>query len=248
MQASEEGSSQQAPTATKPRKSSQSQVVPLFWEFLSDIDKKSYTQMRIAFSSRACKHRRHHSNELNREIVNSIKNFVVRNDPDDWKRALVTGIVWLPNAIAINTRQLRLLLSKCKSSINALFQNMGYVTIPTTTDYSSSLIQYFPVLKDNFGELRKWTIRLNNHTQNQIAANPIIVNNNGNVQTQINNNNIQTVQKQAFDLQQIKPEQIQNIQQPSDQGQEVNDQATQSNVEIVSQTPKVNLPDSQNEN
>lgn len=138
----------------------QDQQMPVFYNLLSDADKELYNKMRITLSSPACKHRRHHSKELNREIINSIKNFVVRNDPEDWKRALVTGIAWLPNAIAINTRQLRLLLSKCKSSINALFQDLGYYTIPTTNDYSSSIISCFPLLKDNFSELRKWTIRL----------------------------------------------------------------------------------------
>lgn len=138
----------------------QNQQLPEFWDLLCPADQEAYNRMRLALSSPACKHRRHHSKELNRGIVNTIKSFVVRNDNDDYKRALVTGIVWLPNAIAINTRQLRLLLSKCKSSINALFQNLGYFTIPTNTDYSSSIISCFPLLRDNFTELRKWTIRL----------------------------------------------------------------------------------------
>ena len=157
------------------------QQTPVFWHLLSEADKKGYNTIRSALASPACKHRRHHSTELNREIIKAIKNFVVRNDADDWKRALVTGIVWLPNAIAINTRQLRILLSKCKSSINALFQNLGYCTIPTTNDYSSSIISYFPLLKDNFTELRKWTIRLavnpggqaNLPTEKQMNLNPI---------------------------------------------------------------------------
>lgn len=161
---------QPAAQVLKQSKTSQSQQMPLFWDYLNDHDKEDYLKMRTALSSPACKHRRHHSNELNREIVNTIKNYVIRNDGDDWRRALVSGIVWLPNAIAINTRQLRLLLSKCKSSINALFQNMGYVTIPTTNDYSSSLVSVFPILKDNFNELRKWTIRLVGSTQQQFVS------------------------------------------------------------------------------
>lgn len=156
--------------AAKQSKTSQAQQMPLFWEYLNEQDKEDYLKMRTALSSPACKHRRHHSSELNREIVNTIKNYVIRNDGDDWRRALVSGIVWLPNAIAINTRQLRLLLSKCKSSINALFQHMGYVTIPTTNDYSSSLVSVFPLLKDNFNELRKWTIRLVASTQQQLVS------------------------------------------------------------------------------
>jgi hypothetical protein len=71
----------------------------------------------------------------------------------------VCGICWIPDGIAINTRQLRLLVGKCKSSINAMFQNIGYATIPTTRDYGTTLVELLPVLKDNFSELRKWTVR-----------------------------------------------------------------------------------------
>lgn len=135
------------------------QNLPMYWNLISEPDKVAYLSMRQALSSSACKHRRHHSNEINQEIVSTIHAFVMRGDGDDWKRALVCGIVWLNTAIAINTRQLRLLLSKCKSSINAMFHNIGYVTVPTTTDYAGALATFFPIIKDNFAEIRKWTIR-----------------------------------------------------------------------------------------
>lgn len=140
-------------------------TLPLFWDHLNEQDKEAYSTMRMGLSSPACKHRRHHSIDLNREIIQTIKKFVIRNDQDDWKRALVSGIAWFPQAIAINTRQLRLLISKCKSSINALFQHLGYVTIPTTNEYSNLLVSYMPILKDNFQEQRKWTIRLQGNAQ-----------------------------------------------------------------------------------
>ena len=133
---------------------------PQFWEYMNEADREAFNHMRTALSSPACKHRRHHSTELNHEILNWIKKFVVRNDQDDWRRALVCGICWMPDGIAINTRQLRILLSKCKSSINALFQNLGYHTIPASNEFASSLVRIFPNLKDNFPELRKWTPRI----------------------------------------------------------------------------------------
>jgi hypothetical protein len=133
--------------------------LPLYWALLSDTNKGEYLAMRQALSSSACKHRRNHSKEINQDIVTTIRSFVMRNDADDWKRGLVCGICWLDADIAINTRQLRLLLSKCKSSINAMFQAIGYSTVPTTNDFAGALATLFPVIKDNFGELRKWTIR-----------------------------------------------------------------------------------------
>jgi hypothetical protein len=57
---------------------------------------------------------------INQNILTTVRNFVMWNETDDWKRALVCGICWLNADIAINTRQLRLLLSKCKSSINSM--------------------------------------------------------------------------------------------------------------------------------
>ena len=133
---------------------------PKYWDLLSTDDKASYEVMRGTLSSPSCKNRRNKSLETFTEIIDTIHNFVVRNDSDDWKRALVCGACWLgKNAIAINTRQLRLLIAKCKSSINGSFQQMGYSTVPTGAESSSSLIKYFPFLKDNFSELRQWTVR-----------------------------------------------------------------------------------------
>jgi hypothetical protein len=148
-----------AATPLPPPSVSSSIQLPLYWSLLSDPDKMAYGSMRQALSSSACKHRRHHSTEINQDILNTLRGFVMRGDADDWKRALVCGVCWLNGAIAINTRQLRLLLSKCKSSVNAMFQNIGYATVPTTSDYGGALAAFFPVIKDNFTELRKWTIR-----------------------------------------------------------------------------------------
>lgn len=134
--------------------------LPLFWELLNDIDRDTYIRIRSAFASPVCKHRRNNSTKINGEILNTVKSFVLRSDEDDWKRSLVCGICWMPDMIAINTRQLRLLLSKCKSSINALFVGLGYTTIPTSSDFAASLVKVFPNLKDNFAELRKWTPRI----------------------------------------------------------------------------------------
>jgi hypothetical protein len=133
--------------------------VPLYWSLLSGADKLSYANMRTALSSSACKHRRHHSIDINQDILSTLHTFIMRGDADDWKRALVCGICWLQGAVAINTRQLRLLLSKCKSSINAMFQNIGYGTVSTTTDLGGALAAFFTPIKDSLNELRKWTIK-----------------------------------------------------------------------------------------
>ena len=145
---------------------------PEFLELLNEADRREFEHIRAALASPACKHRRHHSKEINSEILNRIRQFVVRNDGDDWKRALVCGICWMPDGIVVNTWQLRLLLSKCKSSINALFQNLGYVTVPTSNEFASQLVHIFPIIKDNFAELRKWTPRMLRGPTPQVVAVP----------------------------------------------------------------------------
>ncbi|KAH0792619.1 potassium/sodium hyperpolarization-activated cyclic nucleotide-gated channel 1 [Histomonas meleagridis] len=141
--------------------------MPMYWEILNEADQQQYIAIRNTLSSSACKHRRHHSSEINQEIISTLKAFVYHDEADIWKRSLVCGICWIDNALAINTHQLRLLLAKCKSSINAMFQNIGYMTVPTNSEYAGNLSNFFPIIKDNFVELRKWTIRL---MQNPNAA------------------------------------------------------------------------------
>ena len=132
---------------------------PIYWDKLNDIDKASYILLRQTLSSPVCKNRRNRSAETFQEIIEAIKSFVVRNKEDDINRGLVCGLVWIGNDIAINIRQLRLLLSKCKSSINGSFQMIGYSTIPQNAESTTLLLNTFPFLKNNFGEMRQWTIR-----------------------------------------------------------------------------------------
>jgi hypothetical protein len=142
------------PTATVPL------PLPQYWNLQVDSDKVTYLKIQHTLSSSVCKHQRHHANDLNKEILNSLQTFIMRNDPDDWKRGLVCGICWVRGAIAINIRQLKILLARCKSSVNSMFLNIGYTTVPTDTQYTIALSEFFPGLKGNFGALRRWTIRI----------------------------------------------------------------------------------------
>ena len=115
-----------------------------------------------------------YTSETLEEMLSAIRVFAERGDENDWRRYLVCGICWLDNAIAINTRQLRLLLSKCKSSINGSLQKMGYITSTANMESRKILIPKIPLLKDNFNELRQWTIRCKNDDSEKMsrAANP----------------------------------------------------------------------------
>jgi hypothetical protein len=132
---------------------------PEHWDLLSDSDKASYSSLRNALSSSALKHRRYRASQISLSVVAMIRTFVAQQDGDDWKRALVCGICWLDGAVAINTHQLRLLIGKSKSSVNAMFQSLGYASLPTTADIGVKLAMAIPLIKDRFTEMRKWTVR-----------------------------------------------------------------------------------------
>ena len=132
---------------------------PKYWNLLNESDKEGYWQLRSALASPICKNRRNKSIQTFNDVINTIKAYVVRKDEGDLGRSLVCGIIWLEDGIAINTHQLRMIISKCKSSINGSFQALGYGTIPTGADSAGELIRKFPFMRNNFAELRQWTVR-----------------------------------------------------------------------------------------
>lgn len=133
---------------------------PKFYNLLTDPDKAAYTRLRSALSSHVCRNRRGKRLETFAEMLAAIQTFCIRGEQDDWKRCLVCGVCWLSSGIAVNTRQLSLLIDKCKSSINGSLQKLGYSTIQSKNDSSTALTDFIPVLKNNFSELREWSVRM----------------------------------------------------------------------------------------
>jgi hypothetical protein len=88
-----------------------------------------------------------------------VKHYVVRGDSDDHIRGYVCGVIWMDCGQAVNTQHLSFLTAKCKSAINGLFSRLGYETIPAGNEAVTDLTENFPFMKNNFGQLRQWTIR-----------------------------------------------------------------------------------------
>jgi hypothetical protein len=133
---------------------------PKYFDVLTPSDQERYNELRATLSSQMCRNRRGKRLEGFSDMLASIRAFCIRRNEDDWKRCLVCGVCWLPNGIAINNRQLSILIDKCKSSINGSLQKMGYSTLQSRNESSSSLCEMIPLLKNNFNELREWTVRL----------------------------------------------------------------------------------------
>lgn len=135
------------------------QALPTFFDLLNDSDKEQYLELRNIISNSDKRYKKNKRIESLQESLDMIQKFCMKNDSDDWKRFLVCGVCWMGQDIAINTRQLRLLVDKCKSSINGALSKMGYSTAPIKSSITAALLTYIPFLKGNFVEQRQWTVR-----------------------------------------------------------------------------------------
>jgi hypothetical protein len=53
------------------------------------------------------------------DSIANISAFAVRGDDADWDRSFICGIIWLRHSTCVNIIQLRILVNKCKSNVNA---------------------------------------------------------------------------------------------------------------------------------
>ena len=150
---------QQRMQESLPQRAPEGEALPQYFDLLSDTDKSEYLSLRVAFNADSLRRNRGKRIETFDGILEMIRQFAEKGDENDWKRCLVCGVCWMDRAIAINTRQLRLLIAKCKSSINGSLQKMGFSTNPSHSESWKILFSRIPLLKDNFTEIRQWTIR-----------------------------------------------------------------------------------------
>ena len=132
-------------------------ILPRHFEQLNESDKIDYKKLKESLNSG--RNKRGKRLEAFAEMLSAVKRYAIKGDQDDWKRCMVCGVCWIDNGIAINTRQLRLLIEKCKSSINGSLHRMGYNPTTSAGDVNNALVDKIPILKGNFSELRQWTVR-----------------------------------------------------------------------------------------
>lgn len=133
---------------------------PDFIDILTHDDRVSYENLQKNVGSPAYRYNRNHRLITLTNIFESIKDYCCNKDEDMWKRYLVCGVCWFDNYLAINTRQLRFLISKSKSTINDSLAKMGFISIPVKGEQASLLLETIPFLFGNQSEFRKWSIRL----------------------------------------------------------------------------------------
>jgi hypothetical protein len=133
--------------------------LPDYWSTLTEDDKQGYMELQRTITPLGLRADKNQIGARFQIILSHVHCFAIRHDENDWKRCLVCGIAWLSRFIAISTRQFGRLIHKCRSSINAGFQGIGYGTVPTSPERAAVLIRFFPFLMSRCNEMRQWTIR-----------------------------------------------------------------------------------------
>jgi hypothetical protein len=129
------------------------------WSLLSMEDQHEYLALRATFQEAVGKSRRGESAGGFVARLRSVRSYIERDSSSQWKRSLVCGIVFVDPGIAINIGQFKLLVGRCKSSINGSLQQIGYVSKPPGDDVERELRRAILNMRDDSIELRKWTIR-----------------------------------------------------------------------------------------
>jgi hypothetical protein len=130
-------------------------ATPRYFHLLEPEDQRAYLSMKQTLEG-------WHYNSLE-YMVNAlamIQRFCIRHDDaNQWKRCVVCGICWLGENVALNIRQLKLLMGRSKSGINSMFSKMGYDS--SGNPAHGLILNYFPALCSvTFrSEERHWTIR-----------------------------------------------------------------------------------------
>jgi hypothetical protein len=148
---------------------------PVHWHFLSEIDKEGYHELRNRFQEDVGKVRKGERLDSFADCLQRLRHYI-ESDPDDsWKRSLVCGIFFLSRALALNIQQLRILLGKCKSSINGSLQQLGYNARPAGQLPDQELLDRLPPTFHDVGFLKKWSFRFKNWTVRPEPRQPFVI-------------------------------------------------------------------------
>jgi hypothetical protein len=132
---------------------------PAHWSSLCQDDKTEFLRLRHHF------HQTQKGSVKDKRLISfahemtSILQFLDRSDAGFEQRSILTGIAFAGPFICVNTRQLKDLLGRCKSSINGSFQQLGYVAVRTKSKARTCVLSMLPGLVNEPNVLRQWTVR-----------------------------------------------------------------------------------------
>jgi hypothetical protein len=133
---------------------------------LSVADSEDFARLQTFFSQ-------HRPSSFIQELMSLIA-FVERRPEDRELRAHVTGVFRIPPFLCINTRVLKNLIHRCKSSINNSLQELGYSMVKAKTTGDSSVLPELTAFLQLSPSSRQWTVRLCNQIHQPEQPIPVI--------------------------------------------------------------------------
>ena len=129
-----------------------------YWNMLPTDDKNAYLTLKKQFADGSLiqSNKQRHQSTFRKDL-NDVSAYIDRRDEQVDVRAIVCGIYFGKGFVCINTKQLKHLIGRCKSSINNGLQSMGYTS--SKGKIRQILSTSMPALKDDTSLLRQWTLR-----------------------------------------------------------------------------------------
>lgn len=198
---------------------------PQNWKLLNNADLKSYFDLQYQFQQETAKSPKGKRLDSFTEKLNKIKKFIEKGDGEDWKRSIVCGIFFseLPNFLAIQIQQFKMLVGKCKSSINGSFQQLGYVAQPQLEQ--EFLSKKIPIQFRKVTDFKKWSIRqkINDYNMNynsnswkakrliKVEENPMVNSINSSIKNAISYSNLNIESNLVEQIEQINEKKNSNL-------------------------------------
>ena len=133
--------------------------IVLYWNMLSKIDQLENMRLKETFSSSNTVNKKYKASMVFSTFINQLKSFVMKGDSFDRIRAIVCGIYWYKDMLFVNSKNLMLIVSKCRSSINNSIVGLGYELVPSLESPFNIFLKIFPEFSLNYKGARQWTIR-----------------------------------------------------------------------------------------
>jgi hypothetical protein len=127
---------------------------------LSAHDQRFYSALRERFLQKRSAEKGENA-LLFRSEIQTVIEFIDHSQIGREQRSIIAGLALSGSFILVNTRQLKHLIRRCKSSINGSFQHMGCLAVKPKSKARECILGILPTLRTDQGAIRQWTVRFN---------------------------------------------------------------------------------------
>jgi hypothetical protein len=124
---------------------------------LSADDQREFLQLRGRFRDQSKGHPRDRRTVSFSQDLIMLLQFIERSPIGCEERSLLVGAAFAGPFICANTRRLKALIGRCKSSINGSFHQLGYYSVKAKAN--DCLLSILPSLIKETALMRQWTVR-----------------------------------------------------------------------------------------